>query len=114
LALWQGLVRLEGDNWPTNRKSLMAPELQNERTTTSLNDPSTPQCTASCTCRQEQRCPNRSGHRVQECVGDPPSVGDQELRHRVSLRTAEQLEHKQPKHVCLQELGDCLELRVTC
>jgi hypothetical protein len=32
VALWQGLIRVEGDDWPTNRKPLMAPELQKERT----------------------------------------------------------------------------------
>jgi hypothetical protein len=33
VALWQGLVRVEGNDWPTNRKTLAAPELKKERTT---------------------------------------------------------------------------------
>jgi hypothetical protein len=32
VALWQGLVRVEGHDWPTNRKPLAAPELKKERT----------------------------------------------------------------------------------
>jgi hypothetical protein len=33
VALWQGLVRVEGHDWPTNHKPLVAPELKKERTT---------------------------------------------------------------------------------
>jgi hypothetical protein len=31
VALWQGLVHVEGDDWPTNRKPLVAPKLKKER-----------------------------------------------------------------------------------
>jgi hypothetical protein len=31
MALWEGLARIGGDDWPTNRKPLMAPELKKER-----------------------------------------------------------------------------------
>jgi hypothetical protein len=33
VALWQGLVRVEGNDWLTNLKPLVAPELKKERTT---------------------------------------------------------------------------------
>jgi hypothetical protein len=32
VTLWQGLVQVEGDDWPINCKPLVAPELKKERT----------------------------------------------------------------------------------
>jgi hypothetical protein len=45
---------------------------------------------------------------------DPPSVGDQVPRHRVTLRTAEQHEPKQAQQVRLEEPVECLLLGVIC
>jgi hypothetical protein len=65
MALWQLLVRREVDLRPTNRKALMAPELQKERTDEkgrllgiTLQHPP---CTAPCMCWEEQHSPTDLG-----------------------------------------------------
>jgi hypothetical protein len=62
VALWQAVVRVEGDDWPTNRKPLVAPELEKERTTekdrlrrTTLQHPRAQDPVHA---RKKQSCPN--------------------------------------------------------
>jgi hypothetical protein len=97
----QWLVRVEGHDWPTNHKLLMAPELKKEwpaekdrlRRTTLQH----PQAEPPVHARKNRVAPTDLGHGVQGRVSDPPSMGDQVTRHRVTLRTAEQHEPKQPQ-----------------
>jgi hypothetical protein len=118
VALWQGLVRVEGNDWPTNRKPLVAPELKKERTAekdrlcrTTLQRP---RAQAPVRTRKNRVAPTDLGHNVQGCVGDPPSVGDQVPHHHVTLGTAEQHEPKQPQQVRLGEPVNCLLLGAIC
>jgi hypothetical protein len=101
MAPWQGLVRVEGDDRPTNRKPLVAPMLKKKRTTekdqlyrTTLQHP---RAQAPVRARKNRVAPTDLGHVMQGRVGDPPSVGDQVPHHRVTLRTTEQHEPKQPQ-----------------
>jgi hypothetical protein len=87
------------DNW-----ELLAPS----------HDPSAPPSTAPIRARKNRVAPTDLGHDVQGRVGDPPSKGDQVPCHRVTLRTAEQPEPKQPQRLRLEEPIDCLLLGVIC
>jgi hypothetical protein len=93
VALWQGLVRVEGDKWPTNLKPLVAPEPKKERTTekdrlcrTTLQHS---RAHALVRARKNKVAPTDPGHFVQGCVEDPPSVGIKYLatRHPANCRT---------------------------
>jgi hypothetical protein len=93
VALWQGLVHVEGHDWPTNRKPLVALELKKERTTekdrlrrTTLRHPRAQPCMRS----QEHSCPNwcgarrpRARRRSSEYRGSSTSS----LRHPANCRT---------------------------
>jgi hypothetical protein len=91
MALWLVVVWMEGDDWPRNRKALVALEPQKETIVEkdcllymTLQHPSAqPPVRAG----KNNRAPTDPRNCVQGRVGDPPSVGDQELRHGVSLRT---------------------------
>jgi hypothetical protein len=118
MAIWQGLVRVKGHDWSTNRKLLMAPELKKGRATekdrlrrTTLRHP---KHSLPVRARKNIVDPTDLGHDVQGRVGDPPSIGGQVPRHRVTLRTPEQHEPKQPQQVRLEEPVDCLLLGVIC
>jgi hypothetical protein len=76
------------------------------------HDPSTPPSRAPVHARKNRVAPTDLGHGVQGRVGDPPSMGDQVTRHRVTLRTTEQHEPKQPQQVRLEEPVNCLLLGV--
>jgi hypothetical protein len=96
----------------------VAPELKEERTTekdllrrTTLQHP---RAQPPVRARKNRVAPTDLGHDVQGCVGNPPSMGDQVPRHRVTLRTAEQHEPKQPQQVRHEEPVDCLLLGVIC
>jgi hypothetical protein len=73
-----------------------------------------PQAQPPVRARKNRVAPTDLRHVIQEHVGDPPSMGDQVPHHRVTLRTAEQHEPKQPQQVRLEELVDCLLLDVIC
>jgi hypothetical protein len=118
VALWQGLVCVEGNDWPTNRKPLVAPKLKKERTAekdrlrrTTLQHP---RSQAPVRARKNRVAPTDLGHDDQGRLGDPLSVGDQVPRHRGTLGTAEQHEPKQPQQVRPEELVDCPLLGVIC
>jgi hypothetical protein len=79
VALWQWLVRVKGNDWPTNRKPLVAPELKKERTIekdrlrrTTLEHPRTH---APVHARKNRVAPTDLGDDIQGRVGDPPGVG---------------------------------------
>jgi hypothetical protein len=62
--------------------------------------------------RKNRVAPTDLRHNIQERVGDPPNMGDQVPRHRVTLGTTKQHEPKQPQRVRLEEPVDCLLLSV--
>jgi hypothetical protein len=118
MAFWQELKRIEGNDWLTNRKLLVAPELKKERTVekdqlrrTTLQHP---RAQAPILARKNRVAPTDLGHCVQGRVGNPLSLGEQVPRHRITLGTAEQHEPKQPQQVHLEELVDFLLLDVIC
>jgi hypothetical protein len=80
VALWQGLVRVEGHKWPINRKPLVGTRAEegedNREGSAPSHDPSTPPSTAPVRARKNIVAPIDVGHGVQGRVGDPPSMGD--------------------------------------
>jgi hypothetical protein len=64
--------------------------------------------------RKNRVTPTNLGHDFQGRIGDPLSMRDQVPRHRVTLRTAEQHEPKQPQQVRIKEPVICLLLDVIC
>jgi hypothetical protein len=109
VTLWQGLVRIEGHDWPTNRKPLVAPELKKDqlRRTTLRHPRAQPPVRP----RKNRVAPTDLGHSVQgaSVILRHGGSGTSSPRHP---GTAEQHEPKKPQHVRLEEPVDCLLLGV--
>jgi hypothetical protein len=105
MPLLQRTVRRLVDRWPTGGKPLVAPQVQQKRT--SEEDRLGARLGAPSAQAPVPRGQNRStlvdlGHVLHCGVGDPPHMRDQEPRHRVSLGPTEHHITEDPQQVRLQ------------